>query len=219
MKQAIFFDLDGTLIDTSGRHYKVYSDILEFYGIPNTLSKKEFWNHKRNGRKTVELLPEGFPEDHIRAFTKEWLKRIEDKVYLNHDVLLAESLDVLSVLNDKADLTLVTLRNNSENLFWELDNFGLINYFSDVVIGSPTQLKNKTALIKDRILTYSKGDNVIIIGDSETDISSGKELGILSVAVTYGIRSKDFLEKLEADFYLDNLSGIVNIVAGAGAEL
>lgn len=219
MKGTIFFDLDGTLIDTSERHYRVYKNILDFYGIPNTLSKEEFWNQKRNSIKTVELLPRTSSDKLIQKFMDEWLKRIEDKRYLKYDNLLPGSLDVLSILKDKADLTLVTLRNNRENLFWELSSFGLTKYFKEILVDSPVKLKNKTTLVRGYIERYSKGDNFIIVGDTEADISAGKELGMLTVAVNYGIRSKEFLTKLKPDFCLDNLFEILKLLEKTGDKL
>lgn len=212
MKWTIFFDLDGTLIDTSERHYKVYKDILTYYKIPNTLTKKEFWNKKRKGGKTVEFLPKNSSKELIQRFTEEWLKRIEDRRYLKYDSLLRESLGVLSVLKNKACLMLVTLRNNRENLLWELDNFGLTNYFKEILANSSLEVENKIPLIKDYIERNSKRDNFIIVGDTEADISAGKEIGMLSVAVTYGIRSKEFIAKLKPDFCIDNLPELPEIL-------
>jgi len=211
MKWTIFFDLDETLIDTSERHYTVYTDILDLYGIQNTLSKEEFWNQKRIGRKTVELLPKTSSKEFVQKFMDEWLKRIEDIRYLKYDSLLQESLHILSILEDKANLMLVTLRNNKENLFWELDNFGLNKYFKKILVGSPLKLKNKAPLIKNYIEKHFK-NNFIIIGDTEADISAGKELGIVSIAVTYGLRTKKFLTKLKPNFYLDTLSKLPEIL-------
>ncbi len=212
MKRTIFFDLDGTLIDTSDRHYKVYKDILKSCGISNTLSKQEYWNHKREGRKTVELLPENCSEDITRTFIDEWLERIEDKSYLKYDTLLQETLSVLSTLKGKAVLMLVTLRNNSENLLWELNNFGLTNYFKEILVSSPLEVKSKTPLIRGYLEKCSKADDFIIVGDSEMDISVGKEFGMLTIAVTYGIRSKVFLSKYKPDYHLDNLSETVKVL-------
>jgi phosphoglycolate phosphatase len=212
MNRTIFFDLDGTLIDTSERHYRVYKDILDFYGISNLLSKEEFWNQKRRGRKTSKLLPEISSKEFIKKFMDEWLKRIEDQNYLRYDSLLGGSLGILSILKDKDDLILVTLRNNKENLLWELNNFGLTSYFKEILVDLPVGLKNKVPLIKDYIERCSKENNLIIVGDTEADISTGKDLGILTIAVTYGIRSKEFLRKLKPNFCLANLSELLDIL-------
>ena len=41
----IFLDLDGTLLDTSERHYKVYKDILDSKGLKSH-EKEDFWDLK-----------------------------------------------------------------------------------------------------------------------------------------------------------------------------
>jgi len=217
MKWTIFFDLDGTLIDTSERHYKVHTDILDFYGMPNTLTKEEFWKLKKTGKKTVEILPETSKE-FIQQFLNEWLKKIENREYLRFDKLLPKCSGILSILKNKVDLVLTTLRNNKKNLFWELNNFGLTNYFKEILVDSPLKVKNKMPLIKEYIERNSKSDNFIIVGDSEVDVSSGKELGMLTVAATYGIRSKEFLMKLKPDFCLDKLFEFPEILKGIGDD-
>jgi len=217
MKWTIFFDLDGTLIDTSERHYRIYKDILYFYDAPDVLTKEEFWKLKRNGRKTTELLPETSKE-FIQQFSDEWLRRIESRRYLRLDKPLPECPDTLLILKDVADLILVTLRNNEENLLWELDNFGLTKYFRKILVGSPLKINAKIPMITNYFKEHSKKGKFIIVGDTEVDIYAGKEFRILTVAVTYGIRSKEFLEKLDADFYLDNIANLPKVLEKIGGE-
>lgn len=129
---------------------------------------------------------------------------------------MPETLSVLSALKGKAVLVLVTLRNNRENLFSQLNSLGLTNYFKEILACSPLKLKSKIRPIKDYIEEQSKSGNFIFVGDTEVDVSTGKQLGMLTVAVTYGIRSKGFLKRLKPDFCLDNLSEIVKILEKIG---
>lgn len=216
MKGFVFFDLDGTLVDVSERYYRVYKDILKFYSKPYILSKMEFWNHKRSGKKVVDIIPTKVSKQFIQEFIKEWFKRIEDKEYLKYDKLFQESLRVLLALKEEYMLVLVTLRNNKEALIWELNNFGLTSYFKEILMGS--QLKTKTQLIKD-YLGRNKEDYGIIVGDTEIDILAGKELGLVTIAVTYGIRTKDFLSRFNADFYLDSISKLPSLLKRIGKKL
>ena len=218
MKLTIFFDLDGTLIGTSDRHYKVYSDILKLYGYQINISKEKFWNLKREGKKTIELLPNNCPRNFIKKFKYEWIRRIETKEYLKFDTLMQGVLEVLSTLyEENIELILVTLRNNKDNLLWELKDFKLIRYFKEILVGSPLKLKDKSPLIKKYLTNnHSKTTNLLIVGDSETDILAGKSLRIPSVAVTYGIRSKNFLKKLNPEFYINNINELFKIIENLG---
>ncbi|AIJ04929.1 hypothetical protein JH146_0078 [Methanocaldococcus bathoardescens] len=214
MKLTIFFDLDGTLIDTSDRHYKVYNDILKLNGFQISISKEKFWELKREGKKTIEMLPNNCPKEFAEKFKNEWIKRIEKREYLKLDTPIYGVSEVLSMLyNKNIELILVTLRHNESNLIWELKNLKLIRYFKEILVGSPLELKDKSILIKKYLTNHSsKTADLLIVGDSETDILAGKYLGISSVAVTYGIRSKNFLKKLNPEFYIDNIYELPKII-------
>jgi len=216
MRRTIFFDLDGTLIDTSERHYRVFEDILNLHQIENTHSKADFWNQKRNGKKTLDLLPSNCSKKFIQEFSDEWIDRVEDIEYLKYDRLYSESLDVLSVLKCKSDLVLVTLRNNKKNLLWELGNFGLTSYFKQILLDSPLESRDKVSLIQEYMSPYYEKKNLIIVGDSEVDIETGKKIGISTIAVTCGIRSRSFLRKLKPNFCVNKLCKIIEILNGTG---
>jgi len=207
---VIFIDLDDTLINTSERHYTVYKDILESFGVSTYLSKEEFWRLKRDGRKTVDLVPPSIPRD---VFQSEWIEKIEDRCYLNLDKIIDGCHRVLSQLTEQGHkIVLVTLRQRKDNLFWELNKLGLTNYFDEIIVGSTLHLKTKVPLIK-RYLDMSILSSSIIVGDSEIDILTGKQLGIVTIAVMYGVRSLRFLKKYIPDFYLDHLSKLPKIIS------
>ena len=117
MKREIFLDLDGTLLNTSERHYRAFIDVLSHLKLRNVLSKEDFWNMKRTGKKTIYLLPVKNPRDYNRQFSEEWLKCLEKKAYLKLDELFRGSTDVLSILKPEFDLVLLTMRQNVKNLF------------------------------------------------------------------------------------------------------
>jgi phosphoglycolate phosphatase-like HAD superfamily hydrolase len=54
-------------------------------------------------------------------------------------------------------------------------------------------------------------DDFVVVGDTEADISAGKELGITTVVVTSGNRSREFLEALEPNFLINGLSELIGL--------
>ncbi len=203
----IFLDLDGTLLDTSMRHYKLYRDILDKKGF-TTLPLKKFWQMKRTGKKTGDILPEYLSKEFLASFEKEWIEKIEKKSYLQYDELFPGIKEMLSHLNNEFDLVLVTLRNNTENLHWEIFNLGLNGYFKSIISGEGPKKK----LIKNYLINNHNGEACLIVGDTEEDIKTGVELDIPTICVTCGIRSKEFLESFDPDFCINDLSSIVEII-------
>ncbi len=203
----IFLDLDGTLLDTSMRHYKLYRDILDKKGL-TSLPMKKFWHMKRGGKKIREIIPEFLSNEILASFEEEWIQKIEGKSYLKYDELFPGIKDILSHLNEEFDLVLVTLRNDAENLHWELSNLGLDGYFKSVISGKGP----KKNLIKKYLISNYKGEVCMIVGDTEEDIKTGIELDMPTISVTCGIRSKEFLEEFNPDFCISDLSEIVDII-------
>lgn len=204
---TIFLDLDGTLLDTSERHYKLYKDILDLKEL-SSLKKKDYWKIKRSGNKTRETLPKSTPEKIVKEFENEWIENIEKKSYLKYDVLFPEIKNVLSILYNEFDLILVTLRNNTENLHWEISHLNLDRYFKTVIVGKGSKKK----LIEDYILNHDNDNNYFIIGDTEEDVKAGLELKIPMISVTYGIRSRQFLKQLKPDYCIDNFNELLDVI-------
>lgn len=210
---TIFLDLDGTLLDTSKRHYKIYKDILDEKGLmcgKAVLSKEKFWHMKRNRKKTRDILPKSLSDEIIASFEAELLHKIEKKSYLQYDEPFPGINEILSCLNKEFDLVLVTLRNNTENLHWELSNLGLKGYFKTIINGKGP----KKNLVENYLINNYKGETCLMVGDTEEDIKTGLELDIPTISVTCGIRSKEFLEQFNPDFYINDLKEIIDIIKG-----
>lgn len=207
ISRIIFLDLDGTLLDTSIRHYKLYRDILDKKGL-TTLPLKKFWHMKRAGKKTRDILPESLSDEILASFEEEWIQKIEEKSYLQYDELFPGIKDVLFHLNREFDLVLVTLRNNAENLHWELSRLDLDGYFKSIIRGKGP----KKNLVESYLADNYKGEVCLIVGDTEEDIKTGIELDMPTISVTCGIRSKKFLEEFNPDFCISDLSEIVDII-------
>jgi len=211
-KRLIFLDLDETLINTSERHYKLYCNIIDELNLQIPLGKDEFWKLKRNGISTVEILG-GIDPKILLKCSEIWIENIESRNYLIHDKLFKDSLGLLSKLSSEK-LFLITMRNNRENLIWELKKLGLYNKFNAVLSCSPLNNNDKTVpileYIEEKDLCIDK--NSIIVGDSEKDIITGKKLNLTTLAVVYGIRRKEILLSLKPDYCLDDMNDIIDAI-------
>jgi len=211
ISRTIFLDLDGTLLDTSWRHYKLYKDILEMKRPINnesTISKEKFWHMRRTGKKTRDILHESLPNEIIASFEEEWLQKIEKKSYLRYDEPFLKVKSTLSYLNREFDLVLVTLRNNTENLHWELSSLGLKNYFKAVISGKGP----KKGLVENYLTNDYREEKCLIVGDTEEDIKTGLELNMPTISVSCGIRSREFLEQFNPDFCIKDFREIRDII-------
>ena len=209
---AIFCDLDGPILDVSEKYYKVYSDILIQNGF-TVLSKSEYWHAKRNKIPNREILKRSRAEPFSERYLFEWKLFIESDPYLMYDKLQKGAVQVLETLTKSNDLVLVTLRTLPEQLHKQLKYLDIKKYFITILSSSAEssprwEIKYRlisSFLAKQRVL------DGILIGDTETDIVAGKNLGIKTIAVLNGIRSYRLLKEAEPSYIVNSLRDILEI--------
>ena len=109
----IIFDLDGTLIDSKLRLYKLFSDL-----VPSSeLSFDSYWNIKRRGIGHEVILKDCYKYTHrdYRAFHKKWLSLIECSAYLDLDTKIDNVHRVLEDCNGQFFLHLCTETERSDD--------------------------------------------------------------------------------------------------------
>ncbi len=187
----IFFDFDGTLIDSHMRLYKLFQFLIP----ESTLSFDEYWELKRNQIDHKTILKKYFGINNSQPFEKEWMKKIETKKYLDLDKPYEGVAEYLIYLKNKnLSLYLVTDRQLPRGVYYQLKKFGWVNFFDAILITA--QKYSKEDLIRPLISTNNAD---YIVGDTGKDILTGKNLKIKSIAVSNGFLSKEILEKYNPD--------------------
>jgi len=209
-KDTIFFDLDGTILDVSERVYQVYKIILKKYD-KKFLSKKEYINLKKNKEPIVDILKKTGADDILSRFNKEWAENIEKQDFLSLDKLSSLTKKFLLELSNNHELVLVTLRDSAKNLKTELQEKKIENIFDKILVKSGKGIQEKWKIKYRLIKEYGNYKGSIFVGDTETDILAGKELGLKTIAVTSGMRSRQFLEKHKPDLLVRDIFEINNI--------
>ncbi len=199
MTRHIFLDFDGTLIDSRQRLYALFCEL-----VPEcALSFKEYWRIKRNKINQHDLLQRYFlySDAKVNAFKCEWMKKIEEPDRLAMDVPFKGVKEFLMSAALDVSLYLVTARQHPAYVEMQIKQFGWQNYFTDIFVTA--QRQSKSALIQANT-TYAYND--ILVGDTGEDIVAGKELGIITVAVTTGVLSESILREYQPDQLLDTVA-------------
>jgi phosphoglycolate phosphatase len=214
--KTVILDLDGTIIDTSERQYHVYLDSVTAIGSVSTgrcPEKSTFWAKKRSGKSTVEILPKSFPSSLVEEFREEWRSRIEQREYLRYDEFHQGAQDALYQLKRQdIRLLLATNRTMTENAYWQLDELGISDLFEATYV-IPHDRETKSERLKREETNFPGGS--VFIGDSESDIEAARRLGITSIAVESGVRSRRKLQQFSPSRIVDHLAEAVRIFTKA----
>jgi phosphoglycolate phosphatase len=199
----IFFDLDGTLIDSKTRLYLLFS----YLNPEIKIGYSEYWNLKKSKISHNEILINmyKYSEEQFSIFSGLWMDCIEKDEWLKYDIPFENTTKTLLHLSHKNNLILVTARQFPGQVKKQLTQFGWSDLFSKILVTE--QKTEKYKLIQSLKLPLSEND--LIIGDTGKDIQTGKKLGIKTVAVTTGFLNEQSLNSYQPDLIIKNVNELI----------
>ena len=195
----IVFDLDGTLIDSKLRLYRLFQSLA----APSSLSYEEYWALKKNKTSNATILSGrlGYSEEQIADFVVRWMSLIESPSFLALDSNFEGIHAALGALQRDADLHVCTARQLREPVVEQLVSLNLLQFFKQVLV---TEHKcTKESLILANITNLSSND--WLVGDTGKDIQVGKSLNIKTCAVLSGFLNKEVLRGYGPNLILDSV--------------
>jgi phosphoglycolate phosphatase len=199
----IFFDLDGTLIDSRERLYQVFQFL-----VPNSnMSFNEYWDLKRNKINHKEILTNKFnySDEQFKVFELDWMNNIEKEEWLDLDVPFEGVSDLLNALYKKYTLFVVTARQSETLAIQQIKKFGWEHYFKQILV--TCQKQEKLDLIKK---STNVNDNDWFIGDTGKDIQTGKLLGINTAGVLTGFLNFQCLNSYNPNIIIEKVTDFKN---------
>ena len=210
---TIIFDFDGTLLDTLEDLKNSVNFVLNKYGFP-CKSLDEIRRFVGNGvARLIELsIPDGINntkfEECLIDFRDHYSKNMQNNTnsYRGINELLEQLFEEgykIGVASNKFDEALKELNK---------EYFGK---YIKVAIGQSEDRRKKPAPdIVFKVLEElgSTVDNAIYVGDSEVDVKTAKNSGLICVGVTWGFRDKEVLEHEGAEYIIDTPKQLLAII-------
>jgi len=195
--KCIFFDLDGTLLDSKERLYKLFS-----YLVPeNTLNFDDYWKIKRDQKEHHSILKEyyNYSKEAIAGFEQIWLSEIEQPQWLQYDKPFDWVADFLSYLHPNYRLYVVTARQSEKALKKQLSQYEWNKFLTDILVTK--QQIEKYDLINSISMNREKS---WMVGDTGKDIQAGQKVGIKTAGVLTGFRNRESLQKYNPDIIVES---------------
>lgn len=218
MYKACIFDLDGTLTDTlDSITYSVNATLGEL-GLGQITQEqcKAFVGY--GARHLIE--------QSLKATGDEKLQMIEKamqvygrifKEYCTYRVApYGGIIEMLSELKEMGvQLTVLSNKPHSQTVDVVKTFFGdsTFAYVQGQREGIPRKPDPTAALMIADTLKVTR-EECLYIGDSDTDMQTGKAAGMTTIGVTWGFRTKDVLKEHGATYIIDKPQEIISIVKG-----
>ncbi len=212
--KAILFDLDGTLIDSSEGITKSTQYALAHYGIiENDLSKF----YKFIGPPLVTSFKKyyDFPEEQAVEAVAVYRERY-NKIGLFECSLYPGVRECIEKL--KAQGYLIGMASSKPEVSCRriLEHFGILELFDDVVGATfDGRIDTKEEVLNEVMCRWSDvpKDEMCLIGDTMFDVEGANQVGIRTVAVTFGFGNVQEMVEAGAVAVCDDMEKLPDIVA------
>ncbi|MBZ5536408.1 MAG: HAD-IA family hydrolase [Acidobacteriia bacterium] len=217
--RLLIFDLDGTLIDSredlanTANHMRVALGLLP-------LDHGTIFSYVGDGARLLvqRLLDHSTDDAVVDRGLQIFLNFYRDHM-LEHTVLypgVLEGLEGLSLSSDGARRTFVVLSNKpvrSSRMI--LEGLGVSDFFRYIYGGNSFELKKPDPMGIHTILdeTGLPARAALMVGDSDVDVLTGRNAGVATCGVTYGLGSEKMMQT-PPDVYVDDLRELAALLNG-----
>jgi phosphoglycolate phosphatase len=207
----LVFDLDGTLVDTKdiiiasinrtlvvlGKETKPHDEIAANIG-------EGVWNLIQ---KSLRPRDEEELSRAIAIFKNDYQQRAAAE-----SKLFPKVIEVLDHFKDK--IKVIVSNSFDDTVKVVVRARGIDKYFKLILGGSDRNCLKPSPCPLDRILNQFQvaKSRCLMVGDMAIDIDTGKQAGVHTCAVTYGIGKKKELLESGPEFIIDDLSDLKKIV-------
>ena len=192
---AIFFDLDGTLVDSSIGIHNGFTYTFEQLGVtsPDAKTIRGFMGPPLE-TSFASCLPAEQIEEAIQLY-RSYYK--EKGVY--EAQLFPHIKDLLEELAKQFPLYITTTKNTPTAV--DMTSNFEIDHFFDGIYGSSPQALHKADVIRQALETHHLApETVVIIGDTKFDMIGAQETGLKKLAVTWGFGEQADLLNYQPDY-------------------
>lgn len=222
MKRLVLFDIDGTLV-LCGKAPRnaITQAMINIFGTAGPVDQFPF-SGKTDPQIISELmraaqLTDAIIQAGVPKAIADYIAALESTLQSDDIRILKGVQNLLAQLSIRDDVVLGLLTGNVlQGAQIKLMRAGLGHYFFNGVqplgaFGSDSMHRHDLPAIaveRARIITHRQfsGKEIVIIGDSPSDVLCGKSLNVKSIAVATGWHKIDELKTYEPDFVFEDLS-------------
>lgn len=205
-KTTILFDFDGTLAETMMLIHNIFNRLSSMYGYRHLpadeveacrhLSIQEFIKHCRIPNWKVPFIA-----IHARRLMHRDMNLVTPPLGL---------VDVLTQIHNSGSYIMDILTSNRQKNVHKFLLQHQIDWF-DKVESTRAILSKKKRVEKYIRLKGLKAENLYYVGDTTIDVESARHAGAKTVAVSWGLNTREALEKAKPDYLIDTPEQLLEI--------
>ncbi|HPM42855.1 MAG TPA: HAD-IA family hydrolase [Candidatus Omnitrophota bacterium] len=208
---TIFFDVDGTLVDATRDITNAMNRALAEMGLPQKPHEEivsyigtgvRYLVSSSIGRDEEALVDRG-----VRLYSEYYVRHPAD-----HTVIYPNVVNTLEYFSRKRKYILTNRYSRFADAM--LRAIGLRHFFLGIIGGDDENCLKPSACVFDRPdnkIEFEK-EKTMIVGDMAVDVETGKNAGIKTCWVSYGLGDPDEIARLKPDYSLDDIGELKKII-------
>ena len=205
----IFFDLDGTLIDSSEGIHNGFVQTFERLGLPVPSDQKirTFMGPPLEVTFKEEVSEEGAAQA-VKIYREYYETKGQFEAHLYDGIK-----DVLQELKQNPNKKIYITTSKNEPVAQNMcQHLGLTTYFDGIYGSTPSALHKADVLQRAITENQAPKDSSVIVGDTKFDLIGGKTVGIKTIAVTWGFGANETLLAENPDFVANTAQELWDIL-------
>lgn len=205
----IFFDLDGTLIDSSEGIHNGFVQTFERLGLPVPSDQKirTFMGPPLEVTFKEEVSEEGAAQA-VKIYREYYETKGQFEVHLYDGIK-----EVLQKLKQNPNKKIYITTSKNEPVAQKMcQHLGLTTYFDGIYGSTPSALHKANVLQRAITENQAPKDSSVIVGDTKFDLIGGKTVGIKTLAVTWGFGNNETLLAENPDFVANTAQELRDIL-------
>jgi phosphoglycolate phosphatase len=226
MKRLVLFDIDGTLLSAQGAPRRAFTRaMLEVYATTGPIDTHRF-DGKTDPQIARELLRAAdLPDDRITAglpaLWTAYLRELRAELAVpgHSTVVYPGVFPLLADLEARADAVVLGLLtgNIAEGASLKLASAGIATPFRIGAFGSDCERRDglppiAVARAHRHVGVMFARRDIVIIGDTPSDVTCGSALGVRAIGVATGRHGSDELSAAGADIVFGDLSATTDVL-------
>ncbi|MBI4974359.1 MAG: HAD-IA family hydrolase, partial [Candidatus Omnitrophica bacterium] len=158
-------------------------------------------------RKSLGSSNSAISDEAVEIFSRYYVKHSADRSKLYPHVK-----EVLNYFKDKRKFVVTNRFRKFADM--TLKELGIRRYFEDIVGGDDESCMKPSRCVLDRMFSRLGIDRkrAMIVGDMVIDIKTGKNSGMATSWVTYGLGKRKDLRNLKPDYIIDDIMELKEII-------
>ena len=194
--QALFFDLDGTLVDSSKGITESFQHTFDTLKVPQPdLETIRSFMGPPLISSFEATLPETLVDQAVTIYRQYYHEKGQYKT-----TLFPQIVDALESLKNNGFELYVTTSKYEPVALQMCQDLGIADYFNGIYGSSPVYVHKADVIQHTLSINNIPKEEALIIGDTKFDLIGGQTVGIKTMAVTWGFGNLEELLLYSPDY-------------------